>query len=48
MKTPFWTGLAVLILGVGSIFVPVPRSQREGFTADGVSIGIETAGKMKT
>ncbi len=42
MKTLFWTGLAVLILGIGSIFVPVPRSQREGFTAGGVSVGIET------
>jgi len=41
MTTLFWTGPAVLILGIGSIFVPVPCSQREGLTADGVSIGIE-------
>jgi len=42
MTTLFWTGPAVLILGIGSIFVPVPCSQREGLTADGVSTGIES------
>jgi len=43
MKTLFWTGMAVLILGIGSIFVPVPRGHREGFNAEGVSAAIETS-----
>ena len=42
MKTLFWAGLAVLILGIASIFVPVPRSGREGITAGGVSVDVET------
>jgi hypothetical protein len=42
MKTLFWTGLAVLILGIASLVVPVPRSEREGFRAGGVSVGVET------
>ncbi|HXN46687.1 MAG TPA: hypothetical protein VN893_08595 [Bryobacteraceae bacterium] len=43
MKILFWTGMAVLILGIGSIFVPVPRGQREGFSYEGVSAPIETS-----
>jgi hypothetical protein len=42
MKVLFWIGLAVLILGVASLLVPIPRSEREGFKAGGISIGIET------
>jgi hypothetical protein len=42
MKTLFWIGLAVLILGIASLVVPIPRSEREGFSAGGVSVGLET------
>ena len=42
MKILFWTGVAVLILGIGSLVVPVPRSERESFTAYGVSVGVGT------
>jgi hypothetical protein len=35
-------GLVVLILGVLSLFVPIPHREREGFRAGGVSIGVET------
>jgi hypothetical protein len=42
MKALFWIGLAVLILGVVSLVVPIPRSEREGFRAGGVSVGVET------
>jgi hypothetical protein len=43
MRILFWTGMAVLILGIGSIFVPVPLGQRESFNAEGVSAAIETS-----
>lgn len=42
MKALFWIGLVVLILGIASLVVPVPRSGREGFRAGGVSVGVET------
>ena len=42
MKTLFWLGLAVLILGGVSLFVQIPRNEREGFSAGGITIGVET------
>jgi len=42
MKALFWIGLVLLILGVVSLFVPIPRSERDGVKVGGVSIGIET------
>jgi hypothetical protein len=42
MKPIFWIGLVVLVLGLASLVVPFPHSEREGFKAGGVSIGVET------
>ena len=42
MNVLFWIGLVVLILGVGSLVVPIPRTERDGFKAGGISIGVET------
>jgi hypothetical protein len=42
MKALFWIGLAVLILGIASLVVPIPHSEREGFRVGGVSVGVET------
>jgi hypothetical protein len=42
MKTLFWIGLVVLILGIVSLVVPIPRNERDGVKVAGVSIGIET------
>lgn len=42
MKALFWIGLALLILGVVSLLVPIPRNERDGVNVGGVSIGIET------
>jgi hypothetical protein len=42
MKILFWIGLVVLVLGLVSLVVPIPRSERDGFKAGGISIGVET------
>ena len=40
MKLLFWIGIFVLILGIASLVVPIPRNETEGFKPSGVSIGI--------
>jgi hypothetical protein len=45
VKALFWLGLILLVLGVLSLFVPIPRSERAGFEAGGVSVGITTRHK---
>jgi hypothetical protein len=42
MNALFWIGLAVLVLGLASLVVPIPRTHEAGIQAGGVSIGIET------
>ncbi len=47
MKALFVVGLLVLILGVASLFVPIPQKDRAGIEVGGVSLGIETSHKEK-
>ena len=47
MKALFWIGIVVLILGIASLVVPIPRNEREGFKAGGLSVGIETQHREK-
>jgi hypothetical protein len=47
MKVLFWIGLIILILGLVSLVVPIPRSEREGVTVGGVSLGVETRHEEK-
>jgi hypothetical protein len=47
MKAVFFIGLIVLILGLVSLVVPIPRSEREGLTVGGVSLGVETRHEEK-
>ncbi len=42
MKTLFWIGLIVLVLGVVSLLVPIPRSEHEGIKAGPISGSIVT------
>jgi uncharacterized membrane protein YdfJ with MMPL/SSD domain len=42
MKVLFWIGAVLMVLGIASLFVPIPHSEKEGIKAGGVSIGIET------
>ena len=41
MKLLFWIGIFVLIVGIASLVVPIPRNETKGFKAGGVSIGIQ-------
>jgi len=42
MKIMFAIGIALLVLGILSFFVPIPHTEHEGISAGGVSIGIQT------
>ena len=47
MKALFFIGLVVLILGIVSLVVPIPRSERGGIEVGGVSLGVETRHEEK-
>ena len=42
MRTLLWIGVVVLILGVASLFVPLPHSERQGIKAGNLDIGVQT------
>ena len=42
MKALMWIGSVVLILGIGSLVVPIPSNEHDGVKVGGVSIGVET------
>jgi len=41
MKLLLGVGLVVLILGLASFFIPIPRNEREGLKAGSVDIGVD-------
>jgi hypothetical protein len=47
MKALFAVGLLVLILGIVSLFVPIPQKDRAGIEVGGVSLGVETTSREK-
>ncbi len=42
MKTLMLVGLILLILGIASLFVPIPHNENQGIKAGDVNIGIQT------
>jgi uncharacterized membrane protein len=42
MKLLFWIGMVVLILGLLALVVPIPQTERDGISAGGMSMEIET------
>jgi hypothetical protein len=42
MKALFLIGLVVLILGIVSLVVAIPQTERGGIAIGGVSLGVET------
>jgi hypothetical protein len=47
MKIIFAVGLIILILGVVSLFVPIPRRETHGFKAGDVNIAVQTRNDEK-
>ena len=41
MKILFWIGLVLVVLGLLSLAVPIPHNEHEGFSAGGVSVGVQ-------
>jgi hypothetical protein len=42
MKNLFWVGLVVIVLGALSLFIAIPHTERDGISAGGMSVGIQT------
>ncbi len=42
MKQLFWVGMVLIVLGLASLVIPLPHSERDGISAGGVSLGIQT------
>jgi hypothetical protein len=40
-------GLILVVLGIASLFVPIPRRERHGIEAGGLSVGFETTTREK-
>jgi hypothetical protein len=47
MKALLAVGLVLVILGVVSLFVPIPQKDRHGVEIGDVSLGIETSSREK-
>jgi len=47
MKIIFTVGLITLILGVVSLFVPIPRRETHGFKAGDINIAVQTRNDEK-
>ncbi|MDQ6800079.1 MAG: hypothetical protein M3041_04500 [Acidobacteriota bacterium] len=47
MRALFVLGVILILLGVVSLFVPIPIRERHGFNAGPVSVGVETTEKRK-
>jgi hypothetical protein len=47
MRVLFNVGAILLVLGIASLFVPIPRHERHGISAGDIKIGIETTEREK-
>lgn len=47
MRLLFVLGIVLLLIGVSSLFVPIPRRERHGIDAGGLSVGFETTTREK-
>lgn len=42
MKILFWVGVALLVLGLASLVVPIPQTEKQGVKAGGISLEVQT------
>ena len=42
MKPLSWIGIVLVVLGLLSFVVPLPHSEHEGFSAGGMSVGVDS------
>jgi hypothetical protein len=42
MKPLFLVGMVLIVLGVASLVVPIPHSERQGISAGGMSMSVKT------
>lgn len=47
MKVLLGLGILLLILGLASLFVPLPQRERHGIDVGSVSVGFETESRQK-
>ena len=47
MRTLFWAGLVILVLGIASLFMTIPQRESHGIRAGDVSIGVQTTEHKK-
>ena len=47
MKALLWVGIILVVLGVVSLFVPIPRQESHGIEAGDVKIGVQTRSEEK-
>jgi hypothetical protein len=42
MKSLYWVGAVLIVLGVLSLIIPIPHQDREGISVGNVSVGVQT------
>jgi hypothetical protein len=47
MRALFAVGVLLLIVGLASLFVPIPHRERHGINVGGASLGVETTTNEK-
>ena len=47
MRVLFIVGTLLLLIGIASLFIPIPQRERHGIDAGGLSIGFETTTREK-
>jgi hypothetical protein len=47
MKALLWIGIILVVLGICSLFMPIPHSENHGIKAGDVNIGVQTRTEEK-
>lgn len=47
MKPLAWVGIVLIVLGIASLFVGIPRKESSGINAGGVKMGVEVTTNEK-